>query len=108
MHQDATCVRLFDAFQGIHFTLLSFGDQPVPCLPHQYHTDMQTYVVSFSAHQSNGDDHFLFDRDEFARHAYGVTDAALVLVRPDGYVGLTVGGSDPQPVMGYLKQVMGR
>ncbi len=113
---DALCVRvcdgkpmrLFDVFQGTHFTLLSFGDQPVPCLPRQYHTDVQTYAVGFSGKQGDANDHMLFDCDEHARNTYGVKGDALILVRPDGYVGLTAGGSNPQRVLDYLQQVMGR
>ncbi len=105
---DGKPVRLFDVFQGTHFTLLSFGDAPKPCLPHQYRCDVQAYTVSFSGHQSDNDDHSLYDRDENARRAYGVTSDALVLVRPDGYVGLTMGGSNPRPVLDYLQHVIGR
>lgn len=104
---DGKAMRLFDAFQGTHFTLLSFGNQAAPCLPHQYRCDVQTYQVSYSEDVSNRNDHILFDCDENARRAYGIAENALILVRPDGYVGLTASGSNPQPVLDYLQQVMG-
>ncbi len=48
----------------------------------------------------------LFDRDENARWTYGVKEDVLILVCPDGYVGLIAGGSNPQLVLDYLQQVI--
>jgi hypothetical protein len=103
---DGKPMRLFDAFQGTHFSLLSFSDQPAPCLPHQYHTDVQTYAVRSSGNVGERNDHMLIDCDGLARQSYGVSGDALVLVRPDGYVGLTVGGNNSQPVLDYLQHIM--
>ncbi|MBI1279426.1 MAG: 3-(3-hydroxyphenyl)propionate hydroxylase [Anaerolineaceae bacterium] len=113
---DAACIRvcdgkpmrLFDVFQGTHFSLLSFSDEFAPCLPHQYHTDVQTYAIRSSGDKGESSDHILIDCDENARRAYGVTNDALILVRPDGYVGLTAGSINPQPVLDYLQRVLGR
>lgn len=113
---DAPCVRvcdgkpmrLFDAFQGTHFSLLSFGDVPAPYLPRQYYADVQTYSIRSIGNVSESNDHVLIDCEGLARQAYGVNGDAFVLVRPDGYVGLTVGGNNPQPVLDYLQRVMGR
>ncbi|MEP6987174.1 MAG: FAD-dependent monooxygenase, partial [Chloroflexota bacterium] len=71
---DGKAVRLFDAFQGTHFTLLSFGNQSAPCLPHQYRCDVQVYQVSYSDDLSNCNDHIFLDCEEHGRKAYGVTD----------------------------------
>ncbi len=104
---DGKPMRLFDAFQGIHFSLLSFSDQSAPCLPHQYHTDVQTYSICSSGDVAEPNDHMLIDCEGLARKAYGIAGDALILVRPDGYVGLTADGSNPQPVLDYLREIMG-
>ncbi|MGH9592942.1 MAG: FAD-dependent monooxygenase, partial [Bryobacteraceae bacterium] len=74
---DATChdaagksIRLFDLFRGPHFTLLSF---PSPSI---------------------------VDTDGHVHRAYGVEPGTLVLVRPDGYIGLIT--KDPASVHEYL------
>lgn len=43
----------------------------------------------------------------YAYRFYGVSNDALVLVRPDGYVGLTGGKADQEPIIGYLRNVVG-
>jgi 2-polyprenyl-6-methoxyphenol hydroxylase-like FAD-dependent oxidoreductase len=65
--------RLFDVFQGPHWTLLAFGPAPGVALPG---------VVVFA------------DVDGEARAGYDVAEGTLVLVRPDGYVGLVTGDVD--------------
>jgi len=37
----------------------------------------------------------------------GIVLPSFYLVRPDGYVGLTMGGNNPQPVWDYLGQMIG-
>ncbi|MGK5631340.1 FAD-dependent monooxygenase [Streptomyces sp. URMC 123] len=61
--------RLFDLFRGPHFTLLAFGDAPLPA--------------------PNGDWLRAHRIPATARGAHGAyADHGLFLVRPDGYVGL--------------------
>ena len=62
--------RLFDLFRGPHWTLLSFG-QTSDVLPGP---DVRVYPVG--------------EGDGQVRETYDMADGTLVLVRPDGYVGL--------------------
>jgi 2-polyprenyl-6-methoxyphenol hydroxylase-like FAD-dependent oxidoreductase len=101
-------VRLFDAFRGTHFTLLIFGDRPVPQLPDVYNDELRTYIVTRPGTLPDVDTQTLSDRDGHAHRAYGITTDALVLVRLDGYIGLTGGSLGPQPIIDYLRDVTGR
>ncbi|HVV18835.1 MAG TPA: FAD-dependent monooxygenase [Pseudonocardiaceae bacterium] len=80
---DAPCgdVRLFDLFRGPHWTVLAFG--PVDgALP--------AGVPAYSVVPADGPagDHVVVDTDGHARDAYQVDPGTIVLVRPDGYIGL--------------------
>jgi 2-polyprenyl-6-methoxyphenol hydroxylase-like FAD-dependent oxidoreductase len=82
--------RLFDLFRGPHFTLLGLGCDALPALG----DEVQTCVVGPGG---------LVDDGGHVADAYG-TDA-LVLVRPDGYVGLVAGATDLGSVREYLRSL---
>jgi 2-polyprenyl-6-methoxyphenol hydroxylase-like FAD-dependent oxidoreductase len=96
-------VRLFDLFQGTHFTLLAFGEQPAPPLPASYRHILHAYNIMRPGDKINTNDETIIDKDGYTFSAYGITDRALILVRPDGYVGLTSGNVDLQPIIDYLQ-----
>jgi FAD binding domain len=77
--------RLFETFRGPHFTLLSFGAVDVR-LPT---TGPELRVARLPA-------------DESAALTYGITGPAIVLVRPDNYIGLIDEGPAPSAVSDYL------
>lgn len=79
---DGTPVRLFEAFAGSHFTLLGFGPGALPAL-----SGLPAHVRPLAVDAGPAG---LGDPDGHARRAYGVTGDALVLVRPDNHVALTV------------------
>jgi hypothetical protein len=87
-------VRLFDLFRGPHFTLLSIGEHGVS-VPGDAGTD-----IVRPCHVGPGG---LLDDDGHAARAYG-TDA-LVLVRPDGYIGLVADPAEPGTVAEYLRSL---
>ncbi len=95
-------VRLFDIYRGTHFTLLLFGDQAVPQLPEEYLDHLHIYRIMRVGSRNNTHDKVLIDSDGHAHNAYGITDDALILVRPDKYIGLTGSSIDPQPIIDYL------
>jgi 2-polyprenyl-6-methoxyphenol hydroxylase-like FAD-dependent oxidoreductase len=113
---DAPCIRAtsgekirpFDLFRGTHFTLLVFGDQPVPPLPDVSNSSLRAYTVMRPGSTTAISDHTLVESDGHASHTYGVPGDALILVRPDGYIGLTGGSTNPQPIIDYLRDVTGR
>lgn len=100
--------RLFELFRGTHFTLLAFADQPAPPLADRYKDIVHAYTITRGATILVPSDHALLDIDGYASHFYGIRRDAVILVRPDGYIGLTTGGFDVQPINEYLYRVTSR
>lgn len=100
--------RLFELFRGTHFTLLTFADQPAPQLPDCYKDIVHAYTITRGGNILVPSDHALLDIDGYAYHFYGIRRDAVMLVRPDGYIGLTTGDFDVQPINEYLHRVTGR
>jgi 2-polyprenyl-6-methoxyphenol hydroxylase-like FAD-dependent oxidoreductase len=100
--------RLFELFRGTHFTLLTFADQPAPHLPDRYQDIVHAYTITRGGNILVPSDHGLLDIDGYASHFYGIRRDAVILVRPDGYIGLTTGGFDVQTINDYLHKVTGR
>ena len=90
--------RLFDLTGGGHFTLLSFGATPVVEAPPP---GLRTLHV---AGQPAGPDD-IADTAGYLTSAYGATDRTLVLIRPDGYVGLISDAGDAAAVADYLAAI---
>jgi 2-polyprenyl-6-methoxyphenol hydroxylase-like FAD-dependent oxidoreductase len=101
-------VRLFDVFRGTHFTLLAFGDQPAPRLPDRYTSVLRRSTIIRPGNATAADAQTLVDTNGHAHHAYGIRDSAVILIRPDGYVGLTAGSLGPESIVDYLHMVTGR
>jgi hypothetical protein len=85
-----------------------FADQPAPQLPDRYKDIVRAYTISRGGNIPASSDHALLDIDGYASHFYGIRRDAVILVRPDGYIGLTSGGFDVQPINAYLHRVTGR
>jgi 2-polyprenyl-6-methoxyphenol hydroxylase-like FAD-dependent oxidoreductase len=84
--------RLFDLTRGGRFTLLAFGpvDAAAPGL--------RTFHV---VGRPTGPDEVADAEGHLAR-AYGAADRTLVLIRPDGYIGLISDAGDVSAVADYL------
>ncbi len=54
--------------------------------------------------ESRGE-HDIIDTDGHAHRAYDVQDGTLVLIRPDGYIGLIADRTSPASVNDYLRSV---
>jgi len=91
---DAPCVdgdgasrRLFEVFRGTHVTVLAF-DGLADDLLAGVRTADAVHVVRIVRHGEAVPAGGLVDADGHARRAYGIGQrAALVVVRPDGYIG---------------------
>jgi 2-polyprenyl-6-methoxyphenol hydroxylase-like FAD-dependent oxidoreductase len=85
--------RLFDIFRGPHFTLLAFDPghaETVARVNKRFGAAVRAHLI--------GDTGDLVDSHGHARHAYGTN--GLVLVRPDGYIG--VYDDDPEHYLALL------
>ena len=100
--------RLFELFRGTHFTLLTFVDQPTPQLPDRYKDIVHAYSITRGVNIPTPSEHTLLDIDGYASHFYGIRRDAVILVRPDGYIGLTGASAEAPPIMDYLHDVLGR
>jgi hypothetical protein len=102
-------VRLFDLFRGPHFTLLAFCRGVVTqAIIQGYGSSVHTYTV-IRAEESAGNTapggaivDIIIDTAGHAYRAYDVDAGALVLIRPDGYIGLIADCSSAGSVPEYL------
>ncbi|GAA4240868.1 FAD-dependent monooxygenase [Actinomadura meridiana] len=108
--QDSTGrpVRLFDLFRGPHFTLLVLGPGDTatgPGFAERYGASVHAHLISRPDGASRGDD--IVDHGGQVERLYGFDPTAelLVLVRPDGYLGIVT--ERPEQVHDYLRQVRG-
>jgi 2-polyprenyl-6-methoxyphenol hydroxylase-like FAD-dependent oxidoreductase len=100
--------RLFELFRGTHWTLLSFAAAEDDALLRSRieWAPMLRVVRVLDRPEEAGEDDFV-DVHRYARTNYDVQSNAVVLVRPDGYVGYF---SDPEPwtnLEAYLLRVVG-
>ncbi|WP_426133188.1 FAD-dependent oxidoreductase [Pseudomonas sp. PWP3-1b2] len=86
-------LRLFDMFQGSHWTLLNYGATPGAVSPRP---GLQIHHVG-----PQGD---VIDDLGQVQRAYALAAGDLVLVRPDGYIGAIVASDEIQRLEGYLTQ----
>jgi len=84
--------RLFDPFRGPGFTLLGLGERCAPALGDIEFEIVKPYLVGPGG---------LLDDDGHVADAYG-TDA-LILVRPDGHIGLVADPTEMGSVGEYLR-----
>ncbi|MCV7228048.1 FAD-dependent monooxygenase [Mycolicibacterium komossense] len=88
---DGVRLRLFDAYRGPHFTAIAYGDYAADELaklnwPAEGAQLKRLHVEVAAAHTQDAD-HVLSDpTGDFAR-IYGLSRSAVLLIRPDGYVG---------------------
>ncbi|WP_354643439.1 FAD-dependent monooxygenase [Kitasatospora camelliae] len=82
--------RLFEAFAGDRFTLLGFGPAALPALD-----GLPDHVRPVAVPAG----------DTRTREAYGITEDALVLVRPDNHIALTAPAGARDAVDAYLERL---
>lgn len=81
-------IRLFDLFRGPHFTALAFGKEAAIDLMKISWADQGAALkrVTINAGSEVGADANLTDHFRSFEKIYGVSDQAVILVRPDGYI----------------------
>jgi 2-polyprenyl-6-methoxyphenol hydroxylase-like FAD-dependent oxidoreductase len=94
---DGRPARLFDELRGPHFTLIGLGERTAPALAavaagHDGAGLVRSCLIGPGGRADDGG---------HVTRAYGAD--ALVLVRPDGYVGLVAGPDDAASVGEYLR-----
>lgn len=87
--------RLFDLIGGGRFTLLCFG----PATPDGPPVSGLRVLHVVPEPAREGD---MADNGDNLVRSYGASGTSLVLIRPDGYIGLISDAGDPGAVTGYL------
>lgn len=99
-------VRLFDAMRGPHFTLLGFdaGDPDTVINAACCHgNEIRAYAILEPG--ASHSERAILDPDGHARRVYDVEPGSLVLVRPDGYIGVIADRASSGSVGDYLSSV---
>jgi hypothetical protein len=100
-------VRLFDLFRGPHFTLLEFTSHPADGLdknPAEYEPFAHRHKILRSADGPLREDEFI-GQDEHIWKSYGIVSVALLLIRPDGYIGFIGDGGSALQAKDYLRNM---
>jgi hypothetical protein len=110
-NSDGISTRLFDVFRGAHFTLLAFGAcqvATVAAVDQRYGPVVHAHSVLRADEPTRNvlSCSSLFDTGGHAHRAYDAKDGMLVLVRPDGYIGLIA--NSLSSVHTYLEYVIAR
>jgi 2-polyprenyl-6-methoxyphenol hydroxylase-like FAD-dependent oxidoreductase len=90
--------RLFDFFRGPHFTLLGLGERNAAALG-GLEAGLEAGLVKAYLIGPGG----LVDDAGHVARAYG--QDGLILIRPDGYIGLIADAGDAPAVTGYLRSL---
>ncbi|MBF6413879.1 FAD-dependent monooxygenase [Nocardia cyriacigeorgica] len=95
-------VRLYDLFRGPHFTALTFGHQhetsPTPDLVH-------AYAIASIEGKSHADSPVHLDPSGAVSRSFGARNGTLVVIRPDGYIGLIDHNPNSHTVKNYLDRI---
>ena len=92
--------RLFDLFRGPHFTLLGLGERCAPLLEDAVLDGAMVGGIVHPYHVGPGG---LVDDGGHVAHAYGAD--ALILIRPDGHIGLVAQPTQTASVAEYLRSL---
>ena len=96
---------LFEQMRGTRFHLLRFSARGHDPGAERDALGMNELVTTLRIRRDPaGAESSLLDTDGQAFRRYGVTDAALYLVRPDGYIATRTEGDDIAKIRGYLQR----
>ncbi|WP_406315184.1 FAD-dependent monooxygenase [Streptosporangium sp. NBC_01639] len=105
---DAPRIRLVDLFRGPHFTILTFGPRHAQAVEHATRDladHLHAYTVTASRQQPPTGATALIDAEGHIRRTYGAREGTLIVVRPDGYIGLIAHHATDRTLRDYLAQV---
>ncbi|MFD5327744.1 FAD-dependent oxidoreductase [Streptomyces sp. NPDC127092] len=84
---DGAETRLFDLFQGPHFTAVAYGPGAARDLELLDWPTTGAQLKRLTVGPAAGDGRAFSDLENTLRSAYGLTGDTLLLIRPDGYIG---------------------
>ncbi|RUL63255.1 3-(3-hydroxyphenyl)propionate hydroxylase [Dyella dinghuensis] len=97
-----TC-RLFDLIRGTHLTVLAFGDgwdRVIADIEAHHGETVKSFVIGES---EEGDVRSVWhDQAQHAMRHYDIHNDTLMIIRPDGYIGMVTEEKTPQAALAYL------
>jgi hypothetical protein len=100
--------RMFDVFRGPHFTLIGFGagwDDLIRSVEKRFPSLVKSIVIGEA--NATASSPLARDAEGHAARSYDVERDTLMLVRPDGYIGLATEERAVAPIIAYLKAIAG-
>jgi hypothetical protein len=105
-----TAARFFDLFRGQHLTALAFGPQSrktARVLAERFPRELRSIAVFPSATPPAGlDAGSMIDNEGHAHRDHGIDGDTLLIVRPDGYVGMRATDPDQVRAFEYLTRML--
>jgi 2-polyprenyl-6-methoxyphenol hydroxylase-like FAD-dependent oxidoreductase len=103
---DGQTYRMFDLIRGTHITMLAFGEgwERVLADVHALHGNA---VKGFVVRDSEGSDALpdLHDQATYAVRNYDIHSDTLMIIRPDGYIGMVTEEKTSRAILAYLAAV---
>jgi 2-polyprenyl-6-methoxyphenol hydroxylase-like FAD-dependent oxidoreductase len=107
---DGTAARFFDIFRGQHLTALAFGPQSrktARILAERFPQELRSIAVFPAGTLPAGlEAGSVIDNEGDTHRDYGIDGDTLLIVRPDGYVGMCATDPDQTRVFEYLTRVL--
>lgn len=100
-------IRLFDTFQGPHFTLIGFGEKTAQVVKDfawpSKGANLKRLLINVD--DSHSADYVLKDTKRTFSKAYGVSADTVMLIRPDGYIGYIATSNMQDNLKAYIKKI---
>ena len=114
--RDGSTVRLFDLLRGPHTTALALGPRSsavATALAERFPGHLRSFIILPAGSPSNDSsdfsdfsDHTFTDTEDHMRRDYAIGGDTLIVIRPDGYVGLRAAEPEEGEVLRYLRQLL--
>ncbi|SHF80314.1 FAD-dependent monooxygenase [Streptoalloteichus hindustanus] len=101
-------VLLLDLMRGKHFTLLAFGAgsaEAAERVVRGHEETLRVYAVTSTDRPASGGVRTIADTSGGIRRAYGARENSLVVIRPDGHIGLITHTEPERALREYLRRL---
>lgn len=107
---DGSAVRLFDLLRGPHTSALAFGpgsSKVADALAEHFHDHLKSFRLLPAASPTTEPKMTHFTDNEGHTHQdYSINGDTLLIIRPDGYVGMRAADPDEAAIFQYLSQFL--
>jgi hypothetical protein len=107
---DGAGARLFDLLRGPHTSAVAFGprsSEVASSLAQHFPRHLKSFTVLPAESPASGPDmSLLTDGDGHAHRDYAIDGDTLLIIRPDGYVGMRATDPDEAEILPYLRRLL--